>query len=498
MSPSVPDVDLDDPDLHRRPFVLVVSHALTGHVEPLTRVAAALRERGWAVAFLGPTAHRRAIEAAVGSGPGAFVPLRGPADLDGRAYYADPPAGPGYAARHWADRVLVDIEAQVLGPLPAQWACVRDALADLHARDPARGVLLLAEAFFYGVLPLFYGAPLPDGVPPPLGSLCVSVTVPAIRSADLPPLGYPFPPDASAEGRARNERLWRRSWERKAAPLTALLDAKLREAGAARPVGETFFSGANYTCHSTILQLGVPGFEYPRSDWPPGFKFAGLVQGGSGSKPSRVPEFPWWDEIVANSAAADPRARKKVVVVAQGTVEINPHDLIIPTMRAFADRPDVIVIAILGWKDARLSDFSSGDGDAAGTIPPNTRIADYLSYDAVLAHADVWVHNAGFGAVNHGIANGVPMVAAGEGMDKGENARRIAWSGIGIDLCSGKPTVEQVRDGVGCVLADARFTTRIRELKRESDELNCFDVVHEELIQLATMRPGIRQKSYIV
>ncbi|KAL7624920.1 hypothetical protein AAE478_004134 [Parahypoxylon ruwenzoriense] len=469
-----------------RPFILLLSHALTGHISPMTRIASALHSRGWSVFFLGPTAHRRGIEAS-GS---VFLPLRDDADLDDQAYYASPPGGPSYNALPWTERVLIDVCTQVLSPLPTQWACFRDALATLHARDPGRGVIVVAEAFFYGVLPLFYGAALPAGIPAPLGTLCVSVTIPTIRSADLPPLGYPFPFDSSPSGRERNARLWERSWARKVAPMTAFLDAKIREAGASRAVRETLFSGANYLCHGTVLQLGVPGFEYPRSDWPASFRFAGLVQGGSLSKPAKDPEFPWWSDLLSNSRTTDPLARKKVVVVAQGTVEINPYDLIIPTMRAFADRTDVLVIAILGWKNARLSDISGDDV----AVPPNARVADYLSYDNVLAHADVWVHNAGFGAVNHGIANGVPMVAAGEGMDKGENAARIAWSGIGVDLGCGKPTVEQVREGVERVLQDEQFMKRIRELKKESEDINCFDLVHNELIRLMNTQPGIKQQ----
>lgn len=72
--------------------------------------------------------------------------------------------------------------------------------------------------------------------------------------------------------------------------------------------------------------------------------------------------------------------------------EFNPHDLIIPTIRALADRPDVLVVAILGWKDAHIT-----DADRDLVVPANTRVADYLSYDAVLQHADLWINNAGLG-----------------------------------------------------------------------------------------------------
>ncbi|KAI1497614.1 hypothetical protein F5X99DRAFT_359585 [Biscogniauxia marginata] len=532
-SSAQPPAVAASPPPSQRPIILIVSHALTGHLSPMLRISAGLRALGWTVYFLGPTAHEPRIR---GTGA-AFLPLAGAADLDDRAYYARPPV-PGYRALHWAERVLVDLRAQCLEPLPEAWSCVRAALRAVRADDAGREVVVLAEAFFYGILPLHYGAPLPGDESAPQQrpkTLCVSVTVPAIRSPDLPPCGYPFPFDPSAAGRERNARLWR-SWARKAAPLTALLRQKLREAGATRelPDGSVFLSGENYTCHSRILQLGVPGFEYPRASWPAGFRFAGLVQGEGKKKKNRnddadgpgttagesrmggeekQPDFPWWPDVLANSGSLrpDPSSRKKIVVVAQGTVETNPHDLIVPTIRAFANSPEILVVAILGWKNATLTSLSpslsasssnpnpnpspsNNDDDDDNSIPPNAYIADYLAYDAALAHADAWVHNGGFGAVSHGIAHGVPMVVAGEGMDKTENAARVAWSGIGVDLGCARPTAEAVREGVERVLggggeADGRAAAsprqRVEELRRESEAIDCLRVIHEELLSLA-------------
>ncbi|CAJ2508301.1 Uu.00g094870.m01.CDS01 [Anthostomella pinea] len=499
----------DAPDAAHWPFILIVSHSLSGHLAPMIRISSALHARGWTVYFLGPTAHASRIQFTGAT----FIPLRGSANLDDQVYYESPPVD-GYNDLHWAERVMIDFRVQCLDPLPEQWICVKAALEKLHSLDPDRQVIVLAEAFFYGILPLQYGAPLPGKRPK---TLCISVTIPAIRSAKLPPCGYPFPFDPTPAGRELNARLWV-SWKRKGAALTALLEQKMSEVGATRSVGEPFLSGANYLCHSKILQLGVPGFEFPRSDWPPGFRFAGLVQGKKANKDAKAispqeeaevkakakakqPDFPWWTELVSNSALPrqDPR-RKKVVVVAQGTVETNPNDLIIPTIRAFADREDVLVVAILGWRGAKLSLSTSNlsnpditttttkndenDAIAESPLPANARIADYLSYDAALSHADAWVHNGGFGAVNHGIANGVPMVVAGEGMDKTENTRRVAWSGIGVDLRSATPGVDAVREGVGRVLREGRFPLRVAELRRESEEMDCFGIVHEELFGL--------------
>ncbi|KAK7950928.1 uncharacterized protein PG986_006656 [Apiospora aurea] len=434
----------DDPaPKPQRPVILMVCHTLSGHLQPLIRIAHGLSSRGWDVAFLGPTAHRKRIEAAGAE----FFALRG------RRRSQRPGRG------------KIDLRLQCLDTLPTQWENLKSTLAALHERDPGRQVLVVAEAFFLGILPLKYGAPLPPGVPAPLKTVCVSITVPAIQSADLPPFAYAAPFDQSEAGRARNQALW----------------AKWTESAADGGRGEPILAGANYRCHEAIYQVGVPGLEYPRSDWPEGFKFVGLVQGTPKGTVLPDPPFAWWSELKANSAlAADDPGRKKVLVVAQGTVEVNPHDLIIPTIRAFAERNDVVVVAILGWKDATLAEFMP-DG-----VPGNARIADYLNYDAVLDRADVWIHNAGFGAVNHGIAHGVPMVVAGEGMDKTENARRVGWSGIGVDVATAKPSVEQVRAAVESILrVDNSFKERIEVLRRQSEGLNPFDIISEDLMKMA-------------
>ena len=453
----------------RRPFILLLCHPLTGHLTPAIRVAAALHSLGWPVFFLGPTAHRCRITATGAT----FLPLCPEVDLDDLQYYStsnpDPPV-PGYFSLPWQERALVDMRSQCLEAIPGQWQSVKDALAELHKRDPTRRVIIICEALFHGLMPMYYGAPLPDETKPPI-SLCLSVTVPLIRSVDLPPFGCLLAFDPSPSGRQRNEKYWDR-WAIKSASLSQLLDAKLAEAGARRSVDSIFMSGANYLCHAGILQLGVPSFYYPRSDWPALLKFVGIVPtllppNGKSTLPN------WWDEVVqVRTNSKD----KKLVVVAQGTVEYDPHDLIIPTIKALSMRPDVLVVAILGRKGATLP--------AEIELPVNARVADYLAYDAVLPYAHVWVHNAGYGAVTHGIAHGVPMVVAGEGHDKPENARRVQFSGIGVDLGTARPRVEDVRKAVYDVLDNKTYKNRVEVLQKEAEVLDCFRRIEEEILQV--------------
>ena len=191
--------------------------------------------------------------------------------------------------------------------------------------------------------------------------------------------------------------------------------------------------------------------------------------------------MPWWDGFVANAALPrDDPARKRVILVTQGTVQTDLTELVAPTLRAAAELPDYIFVAILCRKGATLPDGTD--------VPANARVVDYLRYGAVLPYVDVWVQNAGYGAVMQAIAAGIPVVAAGEGQDKAENGRRIAWSGIGVDLATERPSPEQVKKGVLDVLTEARYRDKVLAMQKEAAGFSLADLVDSEVRNLATDR----------
>jgi UDP:flavonoid glycosyltransferase YjiC (YdhE family) len=56
------------------------------------------------------------------------------------------------------------------------------------------------------------------------------------------------------------------------------------------------------------------------------------------------------------------------------------------------------------------------------------------------------------------------LVVAGGSLDKPEVARRVAWSGAGLDLRTGSPQPRQVRRAVERALREPRLRQRAREL----------------------------------
>ena len=468
-----------------RPHLRCVSHPITGHLTPTLRVAAALAARAWPVCFVAPPAHRARIAAAHPAI--VFAPLLGAANLDDARYYD--PENAVYWSLPWRQRGLLDLAHTWVDAVPDEWRSIVAALRMLRQRDQAARVVLVAEATFLGIMPLFCGAELPPGVAPPARTAALSVTVPFIRSDDVPAFFVDRDHDDD-----RREAAWRRLAECTDL-LRVRLERKLVEAGAApadvvaaqlgadagghRPF--LLVTGQNYLCHDAIVQLGVPGFFYPRSDWPAHFSFAGVLPPAE-APAGGWPNLPgWWDEV---ADAATGERRKKIVVVAQGTVEVDPNDLIVPTVRAMAarcngdddDNHNAFVVAILGRKGAVLP--------GGLELPANARVVDHLHYDAVLPYASVWVHNGGYGAVQHGIAHGVPMIIAGEGQDKAENAKRVARCGAGVYLGGPAPGVEAVRAAVGAVLGNKSFRSAAETLRRQSEELSCFDAIERVLLGL--------------
>ncbi|KAL1902434.1 hypothetical protein Sste5346_001415 [Sporothrix stenoceras] len=456
-----------------RPILLFCCHPLTGHITPVLRIAAGLhKQHGWRVAFLSSAFFRARIEAAGLQ----FLPLTSDAeDMDDDSLFDRKVAGvAGIVAEQMAGmpQSVTDSRHQAICSVPGEWVSLQAAVDTLVSENPGERIQIVTEAFYYGSMPFKYGVSLPPAVLP--RTVCISITAPAIRSVDLPPFGNPAPFDQTPEGHARLAALWEEWTTTKAVGLTALWQMKMREAGGGAIQPEhvkdlVFMGGGNYVCHDAIAQVGVPSFEFPRSDIPAGFRIVGVVPP---VVPAAPPAFAWWEELVANQALPI-EERKKVVVVAQGTVETEPTELIVPTIQLLADRDDVITIAILGVKGATLK----------ASIPSNCRVADYLSYDAVLPYATLWVHNGGYGATMHGIAHGVVQVLAGDTQDKPESGKRVQYSGLGIDLATARPTQEALGAALTTVLSEPKYADTAKKMQAEAAALDTFKNVEAMILE---------------
>jgi UDP:flavonoid glycosyltransferase YjiC (YdhE family) len=88
----------------------------------------------------------------------------------------------------------------------------------------------------------------------------------------------------------------------------------------------------------------------------------------------------------------------------------------------------------------------------------------------------VMITNGGWGGVLAGLAAGVPLIIAGGDLDKPEIATRVAYSGAGIDLRTGRPSRAAIARAYGQLATEPRYRDAARRI---ADELARHDGARE-------------------
>lgn len=268
-------------------------------------------------------------------------------------------------------------------------------------------------------------------------------------SRDLPPTGLAMTPSNSFFGRRKQDFLRFFADKiifREAANIFAGL---FREHGMVPVEGNIF----DVLCKKTdlLLQSGTPGFEYTRSDLSKKVRFVGpLLPFAKGSK--GLPDL-----------GKQLEKYEKVLLVTQGTMEKDPEKILVPSLDAFKDT-SVLVIATTG---------GTGTPELQARYPQeNIVIRDFIPFNDIMPHCDVYVTNGGYGGVMLGIQNQLPLVAAGIHEGKNEINARIGYFKMGIDLKTEFPTPAQIKASVEKVLADGSYKNNVKKLSREFKDYN--------------------------
>ncbi|MEU7821631.1 glycosyltransferase [Catellatospora sp. NPDC049133] len=399
--------------------IIVASMPFAGHVGPMTAVAAALTARGHDVlAYTGAKYEQRFRAAGA-----RWLPWQQATDYDDSDLAATfPPVGDGKGLRGG----MANVEHVLLGTGAGQAA---DLLAEA-ARTPVD--LLVTDHLAFGVA--LAGETL--GLP----WASVAVTPLPLESRELPPPGFPALPAKGPLGRARDRAL--RSVVHAVAGRVVDPMVNRMRAAAGLPPATGGMDGL--LSRQLILAQGVPGLDYPRGDLPDFVHYIGRLA----VEPTRQDLPPWWPDV------ADARAKGLPVVhVTQGTLDVDFTDLLKPAIAGLA-RERVLVVCTTGGAPV----------SSLGPLPDNVRAAPFLPHDRLLPLTDVMVTNGGWGGVLAAVRAGVPLVVAGASLDKPEVARRVAWSGVGINLRTGRPGAGRVRRAVRQILARPETAARAREL----------------------------------
>jgi MGT family glycosyltransferase len=403
---------------------LFASVPAAGHVTPGLPLARSLVERGHEVFWYTGQHFRSTVE----STGAVYVPMRANRDFD-HARIDD--EFPGRAQLQGLAQLKFDMMHLFID---AAHGCVVDLEAFL-AQQPID--VLVNDVGCLGIPMLSERTGIPCAT--------YGMSILPMPSRDTAPFGLSLAPSSTPLGRLRNHTL---NWAMENVLFKQVgQHFRATRASLGLPVrrDQGFFAAAGNAPY-LYLQGGLESFEYPRSDLPPTLHFCGpFVPDASGDFTPPA----WWPELQAAQA---------VVHVTQGTFTTGSEDLIVPTLRALADE-DVLVIATTGGKPV--------DSIALNVLPANARVERFIPHAQLLRHVHVMITNAGYGGVQAALAHGVPLIAAGTTEDKPEVARRIAWSGVGIDLRTRRPTAEQIRNAVREVLTDGSYRARARSMQRE-------------------------------
>lgn len=289
-------------------------------------------------------------------------------------------------------------------------------------------------------------------------------------SKALPPMGLGMVPSASWLGRLKQDFLRYMVKNVLLKPCTDTYNQAFIDYGLTPSDAFVFDMLTRDQLVDLYLQSGTPGFEYSRPDLSPNIRFVGpLLPHSQGIR------YPFRQVNLA-------RQYGRVVLVTQGTVERDPQKIIIPTLDAFKDDKQTLVIVTTGG--SQTHELRSRYPQA------NVIIEDFIDFNAVMPYAHVYVTNAGYGGTMLALKHQLPMVAAGVHEGKNEIAARIGYFKVGLNLKTETPTPAQIRKSVEQVLSNAQYKRNVQRLGAEFSQYDtlrlCEQYIADLLAQSAT------------
>ena len=213
--------------------------------------------------------------------------------------------------------------------------------------------------------------------------------------------------------------------------MKAILNGMLAAHGLA-PI-EGYMLDVSYRSPDVVFQSGVPGFAYPRRERNPKVKFVGALLPHKAaitrafSHPEKLGKY------------------KRVILISQGTVDNkDPGKLIVPALEALKDT-DALLIATTGYSQTE---------ELRKSYPQdNIIIEDFVDFDYILDHTDLFICNGGYGSTLLSLSHGVPLLAAGVREGKNDVNAHVDYFGVGIDLHTESPKLGDIRRAAERILS---------------------------------------------
>jgi hypothetical protein len=116
--------------------------------------------------------------------------------------------------------------------------------------------------------------------------------------------------------------------------------------------------------------LGIPDYEYPRTDLPSSFEHIGVLPTIGLQEEWRKPD--WWDEMVDAHGQG-----KTIIVLTNSSAEFNIEETIFPALEGLKNRESTLVITTLvNFEPDQLEH----------KYPANARVARFIPLNLVLQY----------------------------------------------------------------------------------------------------------------
>ncbi|TLV04133.1 glycosyltransferase [Dyadobacter luticola] len=405
--------------------ILIATMPLDGHLNPLTGLAKHLQEVGYDVRwYTGPSYAEKIKKLGI-----PFYPFQQAREVNQLNLDTEFPER--LAMKGTIKRLRFDLNNVFFLRAPELVSDVQE----IYKEFPF-DMLICDAAFTAGtIIKKLFNVPMVSIGISPLGE----------SSKVLPPTGLGMEPSRSFFGLLKQDFLRYLVKNVLLKPCTDVYNRVLTSYGVA-PTTEFVFDALTHD-PDLYLQSGTPGFEYVRPDLGPNIQFVGplLPYSQGGKHPFRE--------------AARVSQYKKVILVTQGTVERDPAKLIYPTLEAFKDDPETLVIVTTGG--SRTSELRDRYPQS------HFIIEDFIDFNSVMPYADVYITNGGYGGTMLALQHKLPMVAAGVHEGKNEITARIGYFKAGVNLKTETPTADKIRKGVEKVLSDPIYKRSAQMLGSE-------------------------------
>ncbi len=269
-------------------------------------------------------------------------------------------------------------------------------------------------------------------------------------SKDFPPNFVGLKPAKTTMGRLVHQGM-RAMMERMVmSELNTTYNGMLASHGLAPIEGSLF--DVSYRSPDVLFQSGVPGFAYPRRDPNPKVKFVGAL-------------LPYKATIATAFSQPDKLDKvKPVILISQGTVDNrDPGKLMVPALEAFKDTGALLIVATGNSQTEKLRQSYPQD---------NIIIEDFVDFDYILDHTDLFICNGGYGSILLSLSKGVPVLTAGIREGKNDVNAHVDYFRVGIDLRTESPRPADIRRGVERILSEPRWKQNVAQLR---DEFSSYD-----------------------